>query len=154
MTRTLRNFVQFSKYQLASSDATFYILLACLILVNKSLIFSFCLRETCLSHAATNISILAFSDSSNLLFHSFYARFTRGRCNKSKLAYSFFFFFPQELFFKQSIVRIISISAGKKDKTFSIFFFKIKTDPKVCSKIGCYLPNIDRRLLQFTNDFL
>ncbi|MGZ1352978.1 hypothetical protein ACXO8V_09035, partial [Lactobacillus delbrueckii subsp. bulgaricus] len=35
LTRTLRNFVQFSKYQLASSDATLYILLACLILVNK-----------------------------------------------------------------------------------------------------------------------
>ncbi|MGZ1213836.1 hypothetical protein ACXO5B_06260, partial [Lactobacillus delbrueckii subsp. bulgaricus] len=90
-------------------------------------------RETCLSHAATDISILAFSDSSNFLFHSVYSRFTRDRCNKSKLAYSFFcFFFPQELFFKESIVRIISISAGKKDKTFSIFFFKIKTDPKVC----------------------
>ncbi|MCZ0777658.1 hypothetical protein, partial [Lactobacillus delbrueckii] len=43
-TRTLRNFVQFSKYQLASSDATFYILLACLILVNKFSIFSFCLQ--------------------------------------------------------------------------------------------------------------
>ncbi|MCD9219434.1 hypothetical protein LUB13_08590, partial [Lactobacillus delbrueckii subsp. lactis] len=70
------------------------------------------------------------------------------------LTLSFVFFFPQELFFKESIVRIISISAGKKDKTFSIFFFKIKTDPKVYSKIGCYLPNIDRRLLQFTNDFL
>ncbi|MGY6541915.1 hypothetical protein ACXITQ_01060 [Lactobacillus delbrueckii] len=28
-TMKLRNFVQFSKYQLASSDATFYILLAC-----------------------------------------------------------------------------------------------------------------------------
>ncbi|MBT8822652.1 hypothetical protein BTH89_06370, partial [Lactobacillus delbrueckii subsp. bulgaricus] len=35
--------IQFSKYQLASSDATFYILLACLILVNKFLIF-FCLQ--------------------------------------------------------------------------------------------------------------
>ncbi|WP_270850330.1 hypothetical protein, partial [Lactobacillus delbrueckii] len=89
-----------------------------------------CLRETCLSHAATNISILAFSDSSNLLFHSFYVRFARGRCNKSKLAYSFFcFFFPQELFFKESIVRIISISAGKKDKTFFYFLFQNKNRP-------------------------
>ncbi|MCD5494620.1 hypothetical protein LOB66_08805, partial [Lactobacillus delbrueckii subsp. lactis] len=45
LTRTLRNFVQFSKYQLASSDATFYILLACLILVNKFLIFIFALLQ-------------------------------------------------------------------------------------------------------------
>ena len=93
----------FQSTNLCLSDATFYILLACLNLVNKFLIFSFCLRETCLSHAATNISILAFSDSSNLLFHSFYAWCTRTRCNKSKLAYSFFcFFFPQELFFKRN----------------------------------------------------
>ena len=58
-------------------DATFYILLACLILVNKFLIFSFCLRETCLSHAATNISILVIFERSNQPFHSLYILNTR-----------------------------------------------------------------------------
>ena len=53
------------------------------------LIFIFCLRETCLSHTATNTSILAFSDSSNLSFYSVYYVNTRLSCH-----FYFFFLLP------------------------------------------------------------
>ena len=45
----------------------------------------------------------------------------------------FHFYKTDDMFLKEMIVRIISIFAGKKDKTFSVFSFsKPKTDPKVC----------------------
>ena len=73
----------FQSTNLRLSDATFYILLACLILVNKFFDIFFSVSPANSFFAATtDISILTIFERSSQPFHSLYHGYSRQSCNK------------------------------------------------------------------------
>ena len=106
----------FQSTNLRLSDATFYILLACLILVNKFLIFSFsCLRQIPSSPRQQILVYSLFLKGQISLFIRFIID-TAGRVVTSAAWYSFAFVFAYggKSFSLRRIVRIIVILPGEK----------------------------------------